>query len=149
MGHLIRRAQQVHNSLWNLEVSDEVTSPQLLVLVALDRTPGMDQRSLGLEVSLDRSTTADVVERLMRKGLLERSRDPSDRRRNTLRLTEQGQSLLAELHPRTDAMNELLLSELEPADRAAFVQLFTSFVEAAESLVAERLEPGRDAAAGG
>jgi DNA-binding MarR family transcriptional regulator len=141
VGHLIRRAQQIHTLLWNAEVSDEVTSPQVLVLVALSRTPGMDQRTLGASVSLDRSTTADVVDRLMKRGLLERTRDPNDRRRNILRLTAGGASLLQAIAPRTEIMNAHLISVLPTDDQAELLRLLRTFVNKAELLVQEKPDP--------
>ena len=141
VGHLIRRAQQIHTLLWNAEVSDEVKSPQVLVLVALSRTPGMDQRTLGASVSLDRSTTADVVDRLMKRGLLERTRDPNDRRRNILRLTIEGANLLQAIAPRTETMNAHLISVLPTEDQAELIRLLRTFVNKAELLVQEKPEP--------
>jgi len=138
VGHLIRRAQQIHTLLWNAEVSDEVTSPQVLVLVALSRDPGMDQRTLGASVSLDRSTTADVVDRLMKRGYLERTRDPKDRRRNILRLTNAGGDLLAAIAPRTETMNAHLISVLPPDDQAELLRLLRAFVNSAQVLVQEK-----------
>jgi DNA-binding MarR family transcriptional regulator len=126
--------------MWNAEVSDEVTSPQILVLVALGRNPGIDQRTLGEAVSLDRSTTADVIERLMKRGFLERTRDPKDRRRNVLRLTESGRELLDTIGPRSEAMNEHLISVLSPEDQAELIRLLRQFVNAAQLLVQEKLD---------
>src|SRR5438477_192430 len=80
-GHLIRRAQQVHYWLWNAQVSGEVTSPQFAVLYALRAEKNIDQKTLGERVSLDRSTTAEVVARLKSRGLIQRFRDPRDGRR--------------------------------------------------------------------
>lgn len=137
VGHLIRRSQQIHTMMWNAEVSDEVTSPQIMILVALARTPGVDQRTLGETVSLDRSTTADIIERLMKRGFLERARDPKDRRRNLLQLTPMGIELLNTLGPRSEAMNEHLISVLSPTDQAEFIRLLRLFVNAADVLIQE------------
>jgi len=140
VGHLIRRSQQIHTLMWNSEVSDEVTSPQISVLVALAKNPGVDQRTLGEAVSLDRSTAADVIERLMKRGFLERTRDPKDRRRNVLRLTTNGMDLLNAIGPRSEAMNEHLISVLPPEDQAALIQLLRKFVDAAQSLVDDKAD---------
>jgi DNA-binding MarR family transcriptional regulator len=123
--------------MWNAEVSDEVTSPQIMILVALARTPGVDQRTLGETVSLDRSTTADIIERLMKRGFLERARDPKDRRRNLLQLTQAGIDLLNTLGPRSEAMNEHLIGVLSSKDQTELVRLLRLFVDAADVLVQE------------
>ena len=59
-GHLARRLQQAHYLLWNTMVSEEITSPQFAVLNALVAEPGLDQRTVGERVGLDRSTIAEV-----------------------------------------------------------------------------------------
>ncbi|MCX7522786.1 MarR family winged helix-turn-helix transcriptional regulator [Microbacterium sp. STN6] len=94
-GFLIRRAQQRHVAAWTRIVSTEISSVQYSILVALERRHDASQRELGDDVDLDRSTVADLVARMERRGLIERRRDPADRRRNTLTLTEHG---LAERH---------------------------------------------------
>jgi DNA-binding MarR family transcriptional regulator len=86
-GHLIRRAQQRHAALWQERVSAEVSSVQYAALAVLERMPGASQSELGAELDLDRSTIADLVSRLERRGVIERSPHESDRRRYSLRLT--------------------------------------------------------------
>lgn len=140
VGHLIRRAQQIHNKVWSTDVSGDVTSPQVALLVALQRNPGIDQRTLGAFVSLDRSTTADVVERMLGRGYVQKTRDPGDRRRNVLRLTLAGERRVKELQPRQVKMNERLLGLLPPDDAQELVRLLTSFVNAAADVEQEEIE---------
>ncbi|MBO0714200.1 MAG: winged helix-turn-helix transcriptional regulator [Acidimicrobiales bacterium] len=149
VGHLIRRAQQIHNKVWSTDVSSEVTSPQMALLVALTRYPGIDQRTLGALVSLDRSTTADVVERMLGRGYVQKTRDPGDRRRNVLRLTEAGELLVKELQPRTEKNNDRLLGLLPPDDAQELVRLLTSFVTAAADVEQEEIELDRSRSTGG
>ena len=144
VGHLIRRAQQIHTAAWATEVSDKVTSPQAFVLRALERESDMDQRTLARVASLDRSTAAGVVERLIARGQIERTRDPLDRRRNVLRITPLGEQVLHELEPRTREMNVHLLELLPTAERAQFVRLLRDFIASAEGGAAQAAE--RDAA---
>ncbi|HEX2647590.1 MAG TPA: MarR family transcriptional regulator, partial [Candidatus Dormibacteraeota bacterium] len=89
-GHLLRRAVQVMNLLWDEEVSHTITSPQFAALNALLREPNLDQRTLGQRVSLDRSTMAEVVSRLSSRGLIRTERDTRDGRRKTISLTAKG-----------------------------------------------------------
>lgn len=137
-GHLIRRAQQVHYWLWNAEVSAEVTSPQFAVLYALRAEKNIDQKTLGERVSLDRSTTAEVVARLASRGLLQRFRDPGDARRNLLRLTALGLRTSENLIPRAARMNRLLVSVLSECEQAELLRMLNLVVDADESLRKER-----------
>src|SRR5437588_291852 len=63
-GHLIRRAQQVHTTIWAEVVGTELTSVQFAILFALETTPGLDQRSLGERIAVDPSTLAEICRRL-------------------------------------------------------------------------------------
>ena len=116
-GFLIRRAQQVHASLWLREASTEITSVQFGALNLLQLHPGIDQRTLGEYLQLDRSTIADVSRRLQRRGYIERDRDAGDRRRNILQLTRLGVAVLSELQPRARRVNQILVGNLSERDR--------------------------------
>jgi DNA-binding MarR family transcriptional regulator len=122
-GYLVRRAQQVHAALWQRELNSEVTSVQFGVLSLLDQNPGIDQRSLGELLQLDRSTVADVVLRLETRGYIGRNRDVADRRRKILSLTDAGRAELDGLWAHADSVNEALVSGLGPDDRAELNRL--------------------------
>ncbi|MBI0299895.1 MarR family transcriptional regulator [Streptomyces sp. PRKS01-29] len=133
-GHLARRFQQAHSLLWGAMVSEETTSPQFAVVNALVEKPEIDQRTLSEHVHLDRSTIADLVARLARRGLLERVRDPNDGRRNVLRLTEEGLRVHRKLVTRTARMNRVFLAPLDETERATLLRLIARVADAAEEL---------------
>ena len=145
-GHLVRRVQQIANAIFTEEVADrELTPPQFALLVALHRSPGADQISLSREVGIDRSTVADVVGRLRARGLVSRVRDVRDARRNTVRLTSQGTTLVETLAPAVLNAQERLLTPLDDAERAELLRLLTKVVIAHDARF-EELLPGGDAA---
>ncbi len=128
-GHLLRRALQVMNLLWDEEVSHTVTSPQFATLNALHREPhGLDQRTLGRRVSLDRSTMAEVVSRLSAKGLISTERDTRDGRRKTITLTARGSGLLQQLIPRTHVMTGRLVRALSEQEQTDLLRLLKVIV---------------------
>lgn len=111
-GSLVRRAQQRHVAVWLSEVSAEVTSVQYAALEILHKTPGVNQRQLGDELDVDRSTIADLVARMVRNGLIERSDDPVDKRSYVLFLTADGKKQLATLRPRVEEVERILTARL-------------------------------------
>ncbi|WEH38303.1 MarR family transcriptional regulator [Streptomyces sp. NBC_01218] len=123
VGHLIRRAEQVHTSLWFRHVSRDITSQQFAVLNALRREPGIDQRTLAQHTSLDRSTVNQMVRRLVGQGHLSQVRDDGDRRRTLLSLTADGSELLDALIPPAERVNEQLLQSLTGSERALAVDV--------------------------
>jgi MarR family transcriptional regulator, temperature-dependent positive regulator of motility len=116
-GHLMRRAQQVLTMAWAKEVSSAVTSSQFVILNVLRSAPGVDQRTLGDLVCMDRSTVATIVARLTASGLIRQSRHPLDKRRKVLATTPKGSRLAAELAPRAEEMSRRLLALYGPGPR--------------------------------
>ena len=97
-------------------MSADITSVQFGVLLTLDSAPGASQRELGLELDLDRSTVTEIVQRLQRRGLIERTRHPDDRRRNSLELTPRGKSELDALLPRVRRVDDALTGGMTLGD---------------------------------
>lgn len=122
-GHLIRRAQQRHAALWQEQVSADVSSVQYAALAVLDRMPGASQSELGDELDLDRSTIADIVSRLERRRLIERSPHESDRRRYSLRLTPAGLAEVDQLRPLVAEANAKLTEGLSAGELATLRKL--------------------------
>ncbi len=122
-GHLIRRAQQVHTSVWASVVGEDLTSSQFAVLNVLHDKPGIDQTTLSQLASLDTSTCQDIVARLKQKGLIERVRDATDGRRWLLRLSEKGSQTRAMVVPKVMQVGEVLLGSMSQQDRQDFSRL--------------------------
>jgi DNA-binding MarR family transcriptional regulator len=118
-GHLIRRAQQRHAALWQQHVSQDVSSVQYAAMAVLARMPGASQSELGDELDLDRSTVADIVSRLERREVIERTPHETDRRRYSLRLTESGLAEIRRLRPRVVNANARLTAALDHEELAA------------------------------
>lgn len=123
IGYLIRVSQQVHTKLWSEHVGAELTAPQYAVLDALELEPGADQRTVGELASLDKATMAEMVSRLVRRGLVQRRRDPSDGRRNLLSLSSAGQDLLHRSAAGVAKVQHLLLAPLEEHERGPALAL--------------------------
>jgi DNA-binding MarR family transcriptional regulator len=82
-GHLIRRCQQIAVALFIEETTAngfDITPVQYAALVAIDENPGIEATTLSALIAFDRSTLADVIERLVSKRLVDRAPDPQDRR---------------------------------------------------------------------
>ncbi|MGO2112609.1 MAG: MarR family winged helix-turn-helix transcriptional regulator [Pseudoclavibacter sp.] len=112
--HLLRRVEQRHQRLWSAHVGSLATPTQYAVMCAIaDGT--LDQKSVGSLASLDTSTTADVLSRLRRQGLVEVTPDARDRRRNLVRLAPAAHDLLRNLTPRAEDVHRNLRSPLGEA----------------------------------
>src|SRR3954453_20594321 len=91
----------------------------LLIKGAAD---GSERSTVGeLAVALHRpqTTVTDLGRRAERAGLVERTVDPSDRRRSMLRLTDEGEQRLACVYRTLDADRRALAHELDQTARLA------------------------------
>ncbi|MCK5744571.1 MAG: MarR family transcriptional regulator, partial [Oricola sp.] len=70
-GHLLRRAQQYAHDLYSTEVGASGPTPrQYEVLHVVAANDGLSQTDLVRHTGIDRSTLADMIARMMKKGLL-------------------------------------------------------------------------------
>ena len=121
--HMLHRAQQAADEAFAAAFSDTGLTPrQLAVLVIVSEREGTNQVGLVDATGIDRSTTADLVRRLMRKGYIARRRARHDARSHVLRLTDEGKALLATFRTRAADVDRMLLQALPEASRGLFVE---------------------------
>jgi MarR family transcriptional regulator, lower aerobic nicotinate degradation pathway regulator len=95
------------------------------LLAALEEFGPASQAALGRRTSIDRSDVVAVLNDLAARGLIERSPDPDDRRRNVITITPAGTEQLKALDQVVAGVQERLLAPLSPADRTRLVGLLT------------------------
>jgi DNA-binding MarR family transcriptional regulator len=99
----------------------ELSVPQFRVLSYLNRQPGASLSAVADHIGLTRPAMSILVDGLVNRNLVARDTDPGDRRRLTLSLTRQGQSLYTAARGRTQARLAARLAALSPAERQALV----------------------------
>ena len=79
--HLLHRAGQFAGDVFVSEMGDDGLTPrQYAVLVAVAESEGLSQTDLVGRTGVDRSTLADIVRRMIKKGLISRQRTKRDAR---------------------------------------------------------------------
>ena len=101
-------------------------------MVLISANPGYSQVELSRIGNLDKSAIVTIVDDLETRGLAIRGRSSSDRRRNSLFLTAQGETLMKEMHQRAMATERPLRDGLSTAE---YDQLF-ELLEKARAIVA-------------
>lgn len=99
------------------------------LLAALDENGPSSQAALGRHTGIDRSDVVAALNELAAKNLIERSPDPSDRRRNIVTLTPDGARHLDELQKVVDRIQDDLLAPLTPSDRDRLTGLLTRIID--------------------
>lgn len=114
--------------------AEETTIAQYRALVVLaSRGP---RRMVDLAEALDvaPSTAGRMCDRLVRKGLIRRHRQPGDRRAVRIALTAPGRDLVAEVSERRRAELARLLGALPPEEHEPVIAAFRAFAAAAGEL---------------
>ena len=108
-----------------------LTALQYTALTVLELHPGLASAQLARHSFVTAQSMADMVTALLDRGLVERDRDPEDRRRLVLALTDEGHALLRRYRPKVAALEVEMLAGLSPAQ---VVQLRESVVACRENL---------------
>ncbi len=94
-----------------------ITGPQMRALVAIMRFPGINQGALADRLDVEAITTCRMVDRLEQANLVERRRDPQDRRAWQLFLTETAEPIAQQLQAIGQTVLDDSLQGVEPAAR--------------------------------
>jgi DNA-binding MarR family transcriptional regulator len=132
-GHLIRRLHQISQSVFaemTQAAGIDLTPVQYAALKTVVGNPGIDQATLAGAIAYDRATIGGVVDRLQRKGLVDRVPKARDRRARELTATEAGQALLRKAEPVVARIQEGMLDGLTPQDRANLIALLIKATQA-------------------
>jgi DNA-binding MarR family transcriptional regulator len=90
----------------------------------------LEQNSLALEIGMERSSVAEVVPRMQRRGLLSRRRSTEDGRVKLIGLTRKGATLLKRMARAVQRAHDRTIDQLNAADRETFMLQLVKLVEA-------------------
>ena len=98
--HLLHRAGQCAADIFASEARTSGLTPrQFAVLTIVAEEEGLTQTDLVERTGIDRSTLADIVGRLLGRGLIQRRRAKEDARAYAIKLTPQGARRCARRSP--------------------------------------------------
>ncbi|MBI2958868.1 MAG: MarR family transcriptional regulator [Betaproteobacteria bacterium] len=130
-GFMVKRLHQVATAIFLEECGRySMTPSQYQALCALSEHTGIDQSALGKLIGQDRSTVSLVVQLLLERGLIRRLADPRDKRRSILSLSESGMQTLREVAPAAKRAQNRLLAALPEEQRAGFLALLRTLLDA-------------------
>ena len=114
----------------------DLTPPQAGLIRAVAQEGGRSQQALAAQLGTPATRLVALVDALEQRGVLERRRNPDDRRLYAVHLTPAGEALYDDLGRVAAEHEAALLSALEPRDRRTLAELLGRVA------TAEGLTPG-------
>jgi len=102
--------------------SGELTPRQFAVLTTVAHNEGLSQTDLVERTGIDRSTLADIIRRMLKKGLIQRRRTREDARVYAVKLSDEGWRVLKSAEPTARRIDDKIISALPGANRERFLQ---------------------------
>ncbi len=131
---LFRRCAQYAADLLARELmATGLTKTQFMVLACVEDNEGASQTELVAKTNVDRSTLAEMLGRMIDKGLLYRQRTEDDARAYSVRITPTGRKALRGAKAAVDRADRALLAMLTAADKAKLLKLTSAVVAAADA----------------
>ena len=120
---LLHRAGQAATEMFAKEAGDTgLTARQLVLLQAVAATEGASQTRLVEITGIDRSTLADIMRRMLKKGLIQRRRTKEDARAYAVKLTADGREMLRRAAPVGHRVDTRLLEAIPAQRRDGFLR---------------------------
>ena len=114
---------------------------ELCLLMHLKRQSDLVLPSeLSEAMSVSTARVARLLKTLEDRALIQRSIDPTDRRRIIVKLTEEGERYLEAVYARTHKRASAVIEALGAEDTEAFIRIAEKIVDVSRSLSAEEAE---------
>lgn len=135
--HLLRRAEQFAADLFaRSELHDGVTLRQTVLMASIGEAEGASQSDLVRTTGVDRSTLAEMMARMEKRGLIARAAAADDGRAKSVRLTAAGRRTLNDALPAIRAVDRALMMALPAGQRGAFQAILSGLAESADRQLA-------------
>lgn len=136
--HLLHRAEQLAaDRFTQLVGGDGVTLRQFAVLAAIAENPGLSQSDLVRATGIDRSTLADMMNRMQKRGWVLRTASLLDARALSVRLAASGSMILAAATQYARAADAAIMDSLPRTKRRPFLNTLTKLAKASEEAAAK------------
>lgn len=100
-----------------------MTSPQARLLLILHVTEGENQGFYAERLEVEPISLTRMIDRMEESGLIERRRDPADRRAWRLHLTDKSRQVIDQVRAGLAGLEEEMLAGLDPAQRESLATM--------------------------
>lgn len=137
MGYLTRRWRQIlDGEFFSCGLTDATWRP----ILHLDHLgDGIRQKDLAASIGIEGPTLVRLLEKLIAKGLINRTEDASDRRAKLLSLSDEGRALVLRIRERVQALESELLAPFSDEE----LELLAGLVERLDASVSSTRRKGK------
>lgn len=121
--HLYRAQNRIAQDFSDAVGPDEVTPCQFNALCHIRTHPGLSQTQLSGAIGREKSTVTPIIDRLERRGLVNRQASPSDRRTYALYLSDLGESTYQRMVETAADHDQNMQDRLSPTELRTLVDL--------------------------
>ena len=133
--HLLHRAEQLAADRFAHLGGGDITLRQFAVLAAIAGRPGLRQSDLVRETGIDRSTLAEMMARMEKRGWITRTAHALDQRAQSVHLSGAGATILAGATRHARAADAAILDALPRTKRKPFLNLLSKLAQVADDAV--------------
>ncbi|MCP5088115.1 MAG: MarR family transcriptional regulator [Rhodobacteraceae bacterium] len=121
VGFVLRRVNQRHLAIFS-HMIPELTPTQFAAMARLVEVGQASQNELGRLTAMDAATVKGVVDRLRKRGFILAGPNPTDSRRISLSVSEEGKALFNRLQSVALRISEKTLTPLSQEERVQFLE---------------------------
>lgn len=118
----------VQDQLKDAVAAEELQTDQWTVLVALSDSNGHAMGDLAESATMNPSKLTKTIDKMVSKGLVQRSADIGDHRKVVAFITDLGLTVVNRLHPKIANMEKALLAQLGKADHQQLTRLLVKML---------------------
>lgn len=127
-GYLLYKAGMFGQRMFDDAVGSVGMSAREFLAVSFIGGAVLSQQDLARRMGLDPTLIVSLVDELERRGVVDRTRDPADRRRNVLSLTTEGKRLLRKAQRTASEAEAEFLAPLDEAQRCQLAALLVALM---------------------
>lgn len=106
----------------------DVSGPQTGALFYLTKHDGCQQKDMAAGLNLDTSAITGMVDRLVKKQMIEKRRSQTDKRAFTLHITKTGRHAILQVQPLLDQFNEHMLNKFGDEKLGHFCEILSELM---------------------
>ena len=123
IGHILRKVSQRHSGIFADEMSADLTPTRFAAMAKLLECGPLSQNELGRLTAMDVATIKGVVDRLRVRKLVDSKKDPKDARRQLIKLTSKGETVMLTAIPDAHQVTKLTIDPLTTAESKLLIKL--------------------------